>query len=130
MSQLKRTDFSTIYSCGLNLLHPCPQRVKGDFFKTAQVIYRMRKLIKPQAAVHGTLCRRVRVKECSGTEEVAVLVAEGGSYSSQNNMGLKTEPLDSTPSLHRFIEISHTPGPELLNCSGQAEFQCSKLFLA
>lgn len=119
MSQLKRTDFSTIYSCGLNLLHPCPQRVKGDFFKTAQAIYRMRKLIKPQTAVDGTLCRKVRVKEHS--EEVTVLVAEGGSYGSKNNMGLKTGPLDS---LHQFIEISHTPGPELLNCSGQAEFKC------
>lgn len=70
----------------------------------------MNKLIKSQAVVDGTLCRTVRVRD--SLEEVGAEREEGRRHQlhSRNGVGCETESLNSVPSLHQFIEISHAPG--------------------
>lgn len=67
----------------------------------------MNKLIKSRAVVDGTLCRTVRVRD--SLEEVGA-EREEGRRPSRNGVGCETESLNSVPSLHQFIEISHAPG--------------------
>lgn len=77
----------------------------------------MNKLINSWAVVDGTPCGRVRGREHS--EEVLTELrgnqGEGCSYTSKN----EAEPLDSTPSLPQFIEISHTTGCSYLIALGR-----------
>lgn len=125
MGQIKRTDFSTVYSCGLNLRYPSHRRL----FQIVPATYRMNTLIKSGVAVDGTLCRRVRVREHSEEVGAERALGGGGSHVSNNGLGLELEPLDSTPSLHQFSEISHTPGFSC-TCSEQADCKWLKALLA